>query len=415
MRFKPGTYVYVRRFKKLMKLMSDELDWELRILDELERRTFKELEDRFVPQDQWNYYMGFQKRVWERRVHFAQATYQLEKQSLLNEYVLRGWDLSTLQAIQYIAENMAIYKLMNYLYAGVWTYPGKIVSVDLSKFAKVSTLTLDPGENLVYSLIVVGGYLYAGLATSPGKIVKIDLATGKKISTLTLGANEDSISSLVTGDGFLYAGSDLIGGRVIKIDLSTFTKVATIWMGAGKGATSSLAIEYGWLYSGHYGSPYVACIDLATFTKVADILLGMSVRCLVISGDYLYVGCMTTPGAIAKINLVTWTYEDLLILSSGENLVYSLAVDDGYLYAGLYVSPGKVVKIDLASFSEVATLTLSSGENLVRALVIVGDHLYAGLATSPGKIVKIDLAKFAVDETLTLDVGENTVYSLCHA
>lgn len=114
-RIKQNRAIYVRRFKRLNFFPTDpmpsELTWELEVLDALEQRTYTELQTLGVPQEDWQYYMGFQKRLWEARVKFAQATFQLEKQSLVNEYVLRGWNLNALQALQVIAENLAVTKV----------------------------------------------------------------------------------------------------------------------------------------------------------------------------------------------------------------------------------------------------------------------------------------------------------------
>jgi len=114
-RIKSGYAVYVRRFKMLNFLSTDimpvELEWELWVLDALEQRTYMELQTLGVPQEDWQYYMGFQKRLWEARVKFAQATFQLEKTSLVNEYTLRGWDPNVLSAIQGIAEDLALDKV----------------------------------------------------------------------------------------------------------------------------------------------------------------------------------------------------------------------------------------------------------------------------------------------------------------
>jgi hypothetical protein len=282
-----------------------------------------------------------------------------------------------------------------------------------------STLTLESGEDYVYSLAVSGGYLYAGLPTSPGKIVKIDLSTFTKVGTLTLsGVDEDYVYSLAVSGGYLYAGLYCTPpGKIVKIDLSTFTKVGTLSLGSGEDYVYSLAVSGGYLYAGLDTSPgKIVKIDLSTFTKVATLTLSAGenyVESLAVSGGYLYAGLPTSPGKVVKIDLSTFTEVGTLTLASGENNVYSLAVSGGYLYAGLSTSPGKIVKIDLSTFTKVATLTLSAGENYVYSLTFSADgYLYAGLYTSPGKIVKVDPSTFTKVGTLTLSAGENYVYSL---
>lgn len=110
--------------------MPVELDWELWVLDQLEQAVFTELKNRGVPEDQWTYYMGFFKRLWERGVHFTQGTFTEEKEILITEYKLRGWDEATLRAIQGISEFWARVKgapWLRYpkaLFIELWSYGG---------------------------------------------------------------------------------------------------------------------------------------------------------------------------------------------------------------------------------------------------------------------------------------------------
>lgn len=99
------------RFKKLMPLMATELNWEQDVLLLLEEDVYPYLQAQGVPPDQWLYYRDFAFRIWERRVHFNDATFQLEKTSLLNEFVWRGLNLTHLDAIQVFAEDKALTKL----------------------------------------------------------------------------------------------------------------------------------------------------------------------------------------------------------------------------------------------------------------------------------------------------------------
>jgi len=126
---------------------------------------------------------------------------------------------------------------------------------ELNPFSKVTTLTLDTGEDNVSSLAVYGGYLYVGLHTLPGKIVKIDLSTFTKVTTLTLAYGEDYVSSLAVYGGYLYVGLHTSPGKIVKIDLSTFTKVTTLTLASGEDNVYSLAVYGGYLYVGLYTSP----------------------------------------------------------------------------------------------------------------------------------------------------------------
>ena len=64
-----------------------------------------------VPESLWPYYMGFAKQVWNRYLLFSGATLDNEILSLENEYVLRGLDLATLQALEPYAQEYSLMKL----------------------------------------------------------------------------------------------------------------------------------------------------------------------------------------------------------------------------------------------------------------------------------------------------------------
>ena len=65
-----------------------------------------------------------------------------------------------------------------YAYFGTYTSPGIIVRVRLSDFTRVDALTLNTGEDDLFSAVMdpVQGFAYFGTLTSPGIVVKIDLA-----------------------------------------------------------------------------------------------------------------------------------------------------------------------------------------------------------------------------------------------
>ena len=123
----------VRIFKKTMGIRVDELEWETIVLLALEVQIFDVLTNWNVPSDQWPYYVGFAKRVWERAMKFADATFQLEKQSLLNEYVLRGHVLAVLEAVQIHAEAYAQIK-KGYLMPSAWAYTDAVGAIFVHEY-----------------------------------------------------------------------------------------------------------------------------------------------------------------------------------------------------------------------------------------------------------------------------------------
>ena len=79
------------------------------------------------------------------------------------------------------------------------------------------TLTFTAGERFVYSLFSDGTYLYAGLYTSPGKVVKIDLSTFTTVSTLTFAAGEEFVYSLFSDGTYLYTGMFTSPGKIHRM------------------------------------------------------------------------------------------------------------------------------------------------------------------------------------------------------
>lgn len=106
-----------RRFKKLMLIprigMAGELGFELEVLDWLEKACYQILQDYSIATDQWQYYVGYAKRQWERILKFGGDTLTQEKTSLRNEYILRGFNPLVLDLFGDAALAAAQYK---------WTY-----------------------------------------------------------------------------------------------------------------------------------------------------------------------------------------------------------------------------------------------------------------------------------------------------
>lgn len=82
------------------------LEYELSVFDDLEVRVFALLAALGIPEDQWPLYMAFAKRLLQIGRHFLGQTYLDEKISLLEEFELRGLDISVLKRVQDICEDI---------------------------------------------------------------------------------------------------------------------------------------------------------------------------------------------------------------------------------------------------------------------------------------------------------------------
>lgn len=93
-----------RRFKLLEFERQTRLQFELERYVGLEPDLDDELTLKGVPTDEWPYLYGYSKRMYELYLKFTGETLQLEKQSLTNEYVLRGYSLTVLQQLQDVVD-----------------------------------------------------------------------------------------------------------------------------------------------------------------------------------------------------------------------------------------------------------------------------------------------------------------------
>jgi len=92
--------VIPRRFKIQLPDFADRLKPPLDIHVECEEPTMELLEALGVASDEWQYYLGFMKRMIELYLNFTAETLQKEKDSLIAEYVLRGKDKDVLEEVQ---------------------------------------------------------------------------------------------------------------------------------------------------------------------------------------------------------------------------------------------------------------------------------------------------------------------------
>jgi len=100
--------VVPKRFKIQLPDLSDRIEEALKEYVELEPYVEAELTVKGVPTNEWRYYHGFAKRMLALYLNFTGETLQKEKQSLINEYVLRGHSLNVLEQEQDVVEKYVV-------------------------------------------------------------------------------------------------------------------------------------------------------------------------------------------------------------------------------------------------------------------------------------------------------------------
>jgi len=86
-------------------------------------------------------------------------------------------------------------------------------------FQRVDAVTLNQGENYLFSAVTDGTYGYFSMTTAPGQVIKIDLATMTRVDAVTLNQGENYLTAAVTHGTYGYFGTLTSPGQVIKIDL----------------------------------------------------------------------------------------------------------------------------------------------------------------------------------------------------
>ena len=103
-----------------------------------------------------------------------------------------------------------------YIYAGIATSPAKVIKINPSTMARVSSWTGQTGEDYCFALTFDGTYIYAGLYTSPAKVIKINPSTMATVSSWTGQTGEDYCVSLTFDGTYIYAGIATSPAKVIR-------------------------------------------------------------------------------------------------------------------------------------------------------------------------------------------------------
>jgi len=257
-------HVLPRRFKIYLPRMSDLLEEELPPCVLCEEPTMALLQLLGVPTEEWQYYLGFMKRMIEFYQSFTSETLQKEKDSLIAEYVLRGKDKDVLQQVQIQAEiclgvrvpeleegNFSSYSIIASFddadsFAGMRSQDGifngneeKITIIDtenmIVKTYDIPSLTLgatlfnditefdgDGGNPHYHKKSIYGTYLV--LSATDGVSTEIDririFKNGAQLQTLTyadLGLDDNSIYNMAispTGKYIIVSGRRTASGNM---------------------------------------------------------------------------------------------------------------------------------------------------------------------------------------------------------
>lgn len=261
--------------------------------------------------------------------------------------------------------------------------------------------------------------------TRPAPLITIDLATLEPVAETSYATDVDSADGAIglidpLGTRLYVVYTSLLGARIARVDLATMQLTGT---GALGEYPQTFVIDaqgrYGYTSSDEGG---VEKIDLATLQVVGRVQTGLNfLQSATIdpSDRYLYLGTLTVPANVARIDLATFQWAGMITFPPHVVGFRSavMAPDGSAAYFGTYSNPNfapYVAKVDLATFQPGPALHMGIDSIGLGAAAIdaAGSFAYFGTATKPARLLKVDLATFAIADSLVLDGDDNALLGL---
>lgn len=236
-------------------------------------------------------------------------------------------------------------------------------------------------QNIPYALVLDKDYLFVGMYTFPGKIVKIRKSNMKSVGELTLQQGENDIRAIEMDSldtEFLYANTDTSPGIVVKVNKNTMTRVAGVTLNAGENKIlAGVTVDKDSVFVGTFTEPArVVQINKHTMTRVTALTLNAGMNSITaMDGDYndLFVGLYTSPAQIVRIAKQSMTIVGTeVVLAAGQDKVTSLTHSGNMLVAGLETEPGHLVVLsgfetavdcDIGTWSQWGTCKTAEGND----------------------------------------------------
>jgi hypothetical protein len=243
-------------------------------------------------------------------------------------------------------------------------------------------LRLNPGENVVTSLVVDSSQDVAYLATAESdfrfsledtaaRVIKVKLPALRRVESAPLAAGESPVGAMVLVPSLdaLYLGiygdpNRDISGRIVSVRARDLKRIAAISLGKN---------EYG--------------ISAATWNSRAPFAL-----------------FGTLFGTIVGVDLSPLSGAGSLSLQKEDSAFQCGCVDPSGTFAYFGTSTGNIMKVEVKEISPAGNLTALRGNDGFRFALMEGDGRYSYFVTGgqPARVVRIDLAQFRLDKVLTL-------------
>jgi hypothetical protein len=242
-----------------------------------------------------------------------------------------------------------------FLYAGQYTYPGRVLKISMDTLKLEKRLVLEQGVNDIRQLEVditdpYDQYIFANTNTKPGIILKIDKTNMTVVNKLELDAGEDyALAGLVPDLHHLFIGTNTAPARIIQVDKNTMQRVNALTLVEGQN-------------------------NIAAMTADAQ---------------YLFAALYTKPGKIVRIKKQTLSTVETITLETGEDYLTTLTHGLSHLYASTYTNPAKIIEVfgyerptdcKLGPYSDWSAPTHDCGGSQTRRAEIIQEAAFGGTA-----------------------------------
>ena len=128
-----------------------------------------------------------------------------------------------------------------HLYAGMYSYPGKIAKISKQTMGLDKLLALEKGEDDIRWLVVDPkctdegvGCLFAFCNTVPGRVVQIALDDFNRVDAVALETGENHLLSGCVWDSYLYVATNTAPATIVKVDKRTMLRQGSLVLDRGQ-------------------------------------------------------------------------------------------------------------------------------------------------------------------------------------
>lgn len=281
---------------------------------------------------------------------------------------------------------------------------------DMLAYDRALTLTQSDNIGAVMVMDPNGAFLLVGVRSTPGRITKVRLPDMSVEATLTLNAGEnDLFSGAINSDGTVAYFGTSNTDHIVQVDVTTMTRVGRTVLEIGENRASVLRFDSvrNVLYAVMYSDPGAVVKFSPSLARLATVTLPATARypasaVLAPDGRYVYVGnsrhwtgSVWLPPQVARLDLDVFT--DAAVTSAAvdvnnQNLTSMVFGTDEHLYVGTNTNPGRLLKVSTSALTLEADITLPTGYQEILHAAIAGDRRQAYVSTNvPSTVSKFDL------------------------